>query len=775
MDSTKLNLIIGALLHDIGKIIYRSEMNSNHSAAGYEYLKEKTLIKESEILDQVRYHHAKYLRNANISDNSLAYITYVADNIASAADRREAENEEKGYDPKIPLHSVFNILNNNNENKKYKPMLLEEKINYPSDEVLYSREFYSKIADNIYDCLKAYENRPEYINSLLEILEENCSFIPSSTDKSQLADISLYDHVKLTAAVASCIYDYLEGETDYRTRLYKNNIDGEKIFLLYSVDISGIQDFIYTISSKFALKGLRARSFYLELLMEHILDTMLERLELSRANIIYSGGGHAYILLPNTDKCKNTVEENEKEVNKWFLKNFDIALYIAGGFEKASPNDLKNHPKGSYKKIFKNISARISEKKISRYTSREITELNFSKKEAGKRECVICRRSGHLQNNMCEFCSSLINISSDIINKDFFVIKRENSIEKDNVGRESVILPFGCCVSAKTREELISDMKTDLFVRCYCKNKMYSGYNVSTKLWVGDYNKGGDFAALAKVNNGIERICVLRADIDNLGQAFVSGFENERVEDRYVSLSRTAAFSRKLSMFFKYHINEILKNGSCDLLDGIKERNAVIVYSGGDDVFIVGGWSDIIEFAIDLRNTLLKYSQNTLTISAGIGIYPNKYPISAMAEETGMLEDNSKSRTSFNGEPLKNAVTLFEKGLCFGWDELIDNVLNEKFRRIKDFFSYCDERGKSFIYNILNYLRSIENDVINIARYAYMLSRLAPNKNESDVKKERYQYFSKKMYEWMKTEKDRRELITALYLYVYTQRERDDE
>ena len=60
------------------------------------------------------------------------------------------------------------------------------------------------------------------------------------------------------------------------------------------MDISGIQDFIYTINNKGALKGLRARSFYLEIMMEHLIDELLEKVELSRANLIYSGGGHAY-------------------------------------------------------------------------------------------------------------------------------------------------------------------------------------------------------------------------------------------------------------------------------------------------------------------------------------------------------------------------------------------------------------------------------------------------------------------------------------------------
>lgn len=43
------------------------------------------------------------------------------------------------------------------------------------------------------------------------------------------------------------------------------------------MDISGIQNFIYSIGDKGALKGLRARSFYLEIMMEHIIDELLEK------------------------------------------------------------------------------------------------------------------------------------------------------------------------------------------------------------------------------------------------------------------------------------------------------------------------------------------------------------------------------------------------------------------------------------------------------------------------------------------------------------------
>lgn len=78
----------------------------------------------------------------------------------------------------------------------------------------------------------------------------------------------------------------------------------KRSFLLLSMDMSGIQDFIYNISGSKTLKSLRSRSFYLELMLEVIVDQLLEKLELTRANLLYTGGGHAYLLVSNTDKVK---------------------------------------------------------------------------------------------------------------------------------------------------------------------------------------------------------------------------------------------------------------------------------------------------------------------------------------------------------------------------------------------------------------------------------------------------------------------------------------
>ena len=759
----QIKLMIGSLLHDIGKVVYRSGDGRNHSQSGYEYLKNEAHISDDEILNCVRYHHGMYLKNASLAEDDKAYVVYYADNVAAFSDRREAEAGEGGFDKAMPLESVFNILNGNHGQSHYAMQVLNPKneINYPTeDEISMDEHFYQSVIQNITDNLKGITLDEEYINSLLAVLEANLTYIPSSTSKKELADISLYDHMKMTAAVASCVMQFLtaKGEKNYKQSLFINAEKSydEEMFLLYSMDISGIQNFIYTIGEK----GLRARSFYLEIMMEHIVDELLEKLSLSRANLIYTGGGHCYLLLANTDDTRDILEHYEKSLNHWMMEHFDTALYVACGYAKANANALRNMPKGSYSDLYLTISKMISEKKSNRYNADMIRNLN-SRKHEGERECKVCRRIARLTDDKCQVCLALEKMSGSILYENYFTVMSEPN-------KDALPLPENRYLAADTKESLLKRMESENYVRCYTKNEIYTGKHVTTKLWVGDYTTGDTFEKLAEQAKGVERIGILRADVDNLGTTFVYGLQGPDGDDKYVTLSRTSTLSRQLSLFFKCYINEILRKGTADNFGGSGERKAVIVYSGGDDVFLAGAWNDVIAAFMDIRNALEKFTQGTLTISGGVGIYDAKYPLNVMAKEVERLEDRSKHVEG------KNAVTLFDETHAYPWNVFIQNVVTEKLGVLKTYFDQNDEHGMGFLYHLMELLRESGNN-INFARYVYLLSRMEPQEHENKEKRAAYRSFSRKMYEWSRKEQDRKELITAIYLYVYLNRKREEQ
>lgn len=751
----KIELMYGSLLHDIGKVIYRAKTNDfskgTHSKLGWEYLSQFDEFKQPGIEESVRFHHYKELSRAHVANDSLAYITYIADNIASGADRREdVEEGDEGelskqfsFSKTVPLSSIFNIVNADSlgVTKGTFSFGTTEFTKYPDEaDKIYSGGNYSSLKVEMDEALRNdLKFSPQYFGSLLQWTESMWSYIPSSTNTKQLVDISLYDHCKITSALASCIYDYLEekGIKDFKNELFspyeKTKVFYSKdVFLLLSMDMSGIQDFIYNISGSKALKSLRARSFYLEMMLEVIVDELLDQLGLNRANLLYTGGGHAYLILPNTTAVKQKVDAFEQTLRSWFLSEFTIDISLVMAYQPCSGNDLMN-TNGTYKKVWQSVSRKLSDKKAHKYSADDILQLNQTHAH-GERECKECLRSDlDLKDGLCPICDGLIQISNDLRDKDFFIVSEAGKAK----------LPFEKKLSVVTRDRAEELLKENIPLKIYSKNRPFTGKEIYTNLWMCDYDlasKDPDtreqgIASYANREVGIRRLGVLRADIDNLGAAFMKG-----IPEKYNSLSRTATFSRNLSMFFKYELKNILAGSK-----------STVIYSGGDDLFIIGAWDDIISKSIEIRQRFKEFTLGKLTFSAGIGMYKEKYPVSKMADESGSLEDEAKKGN-------KNQIALWTEDKVYTWTELEKDILRDKLAVIRSAFSSSQEHGKAFIYKMIELLRS--EDQINIARLAYLIAR-------SEMADE----FSMKIFNWAQDKKDKDQLITALEYYIYEIRE----
>lgn len=257
-----------------------------------------------------------YRRTGDKVPEELVLDTGSLERLASLAEEMAVKLEQGSVEPNSISNvcSIFNRLNGNVENKKWPggKRALSGFMLYPeSDTLEWSKQDYQEIREVILSEIQTYREDAHWVNAFLNVLEDELMYIPALRGNSE---ISLYEHIKTTAAVGSCLARFGEKQTE-----------DTNMFLLFSMDVSGIQDFIYTISSKGALKSLRSRSFYLEIMMEHMVDELLEKIELTRANLIYSGGGHCYILFPNTDDVKNDITNLMNEINHWFLINFKSA------------------------------------------------------------------------------------------------------------------------------------------------------------------------------------------------------------------------------------------------------------------------------------------------------------------------------------------------------------------------------------------------------------------------------------------------------------------
>lgn len=822
-------LIKGALLHDIGKVCYRAmKKRINHSKLGGDFLEQYLKLNEETecLLNCVRYHHKDYLQKAKLDKNDLAYIVYEADNIASGMDRRENEGEEKGFDPKLNLDSIFSVFYSDKEIQvanKY-PLIykdINKAFNYPRKDIsLATNSNYEALLNKIKSHFITKDISQISINQLLQILEEGFSYVPSSTNRAEVCDISLYVHSKITSAVASCMKLYFDEQQiqDYKKYCFNSGskiFRNEKIYLLVSGDISGIQDFIYTIPSKGALKTLRGRSLYIDLLLEEFIDEYLEQIGLSRANVLYSGGGHFYILAPNIEDIKKSIDKLQAKMNRWLMENIGINLYLAIGTAECSANNLmKSEAQGN---LFAIVNKKLKDDKTIRYSKDEdFLEHIFNvekEKDTAKKECNICHnlvdklwKYNSDEEIACEFCLNLYKLGQDILTQDLVFVISEEKIDGGIkiFGKDKDLYMYAVNI-----EDI--DMFKGKILRIYSKNNLLEN-DLAIRLYLADYSAKNEndevmtFDDLAKssckIDKGIKRLGVLRLDVDDLGIAFSSGFvsDKDKIEDnlRYATLSRYADLSKDISMFFKVAINKICAGDLIGCVDfeekafnilGIakaQKRKVNIIYAGGDDLFLVGAWDEVLEVAIDINRAFKQFTNGRLTLSAGMAMFSPTYPISKMAEIAGLLVQMSKNRKDKNSIALFGMETNLKangKPECkhiYTWADFEMKVCKEKMNYLLARLSFDGDKfnklsvGKSLIYRLMDLIQLADEDKLNIARFAYVLARMQPKQDKDEQKRKVYEDFVSKMYQWINNNEDKKQLATALNLLVYYLRDKKE-
>lgn len=84
-------------------------------------------------------------------------------------------------------------------------------------------------------------------------------------------------------------------------------------------DLSGIQKFLYNISSKKAAVSLKGRSYYLQQYMENVCakieDTVLKA-GAKYTEVIYSSGGKFYLLTDNSEEIKTAIDASAKQIQR---------------------------------------------------------------------------------------------------------------------------------------------------------------------------------------------------------------------------------------------------------------------------------------------------------------------------------------------------------------------------------------------------------------------------------------------------------------------------
>lgn len=706
-------LVLASLLHDIGKFGQRAGApksrdmegeycptdrgHATHTHVLYsDYFIEQVLPLPAE-LDEART-RSRLARLAAChhkpaADDLLEQALSRADCLSAGTDRKAGEESEGDYKT-ARLLSIFEQLNFDGPRStealqkgcchRLAPLSADP---FPGALDKARATTYEDLYAQFLEGLKALPldmGVAHYTASLMSLLEDFTWCIPSSTYRS-MADISLFDHAVTTAAIAQALVSYHEEQGGRPGQ----DADVAAKFLLVGGDLSGIQRYIFGLDKSHGsgvAKLFRARSFFLQALTRSVVVELLQRLGLSGVARIMDAGGRFILLLPATDRVRALLPDFELEVQRYFFERFrgELCLNLCWAQELTE----KDFGMQRFQQCLDAFNDALENRKLRKFDRLLATGpdpvlgLDYDAYQDG--DCPVChnrpvnressakhRGTYGVAVNLCRECAEQIDLIGSRLPRSQYLVLARN-------GAGGVALFGGLTLYLKEDIDPARHRSAVEIVAMHQRGRfayqpiathlpqvtdgdlaLWRGWGEIQRQGDGDFYLGDEavrvgepktFRLLASAARemapdgrpvGRSFLGAFKADVDNLGLIFSIG-----LQDR-LSISRFASLSRMLNHFF-----------SDDLMRWIKAEfpDLYVVFAGGDDLFLLGPWREVVRFAQALGERFRRYvaHRETISLSAGIAVVKPALPMHDIAAQAEEQLEQSKHR------PGKDAVTLFD-------------------------------------------------------------------------------------------------------------------
>ncbi len=753
MDDTVLKITLAAFLHDIGKFaeggmellpgfedgnagLYLPQFNNEYTHRHALYT--AAFIDHIEKLLPAVFNKANWglddpfmnlAAGHHKPETPLQWIIAMADRLSSGMDRIEFDEYNKSIAwqnyRKTRLLPLFEHLGKDvypTMRDKYcwcyplkeisaANIFPERRETHEPDENAIARNEYKRLFDEFIFALEKLKHRKESVTLWLEHLDSLLliftSTIPAARAGNIVPDVALYDHSRITAALASALY--IHHKETGTLNITSVQDDKPSKFLLIGGDSYGIQDFIFSDggeTGKARSKILRGRSFAVSLFSELAADMLCREIGLSSLSVVLNAAGKFTIIAPNTPRIKEVIGKVEKEINAWFMKTTYGDSSFGIGWVEACPADFTGD---RFTALWEKTGQSMERRKFTkidmdRYGGAVPGYLDEFHNELKRPLCPFCGKRpsspevegkpilGDAQ-SACTLCHDHIFLGEKIVKKDQLAIlqadaqihDKGNSLSEPIFGRYQVAFLDGGLNELARQGALLKhwdiSIQKDGSVQKNITARFMKGYVPLVSeadlhddrilsdeksegrtlediegLELGNLMTFGHIAAKARnqtdegLFQGIQALGVLKADVDQLGMLMAAG-----IPPGMFSISRLAALSRQLDFFFCVYLPHLLKTDS-------RFQDIYTVFAGGDDLFLIGPWNRIIDLSLHLRKAFAWYvcANPEIHFSAGITLHKPGTPLRRLAEAAEEALAHAKVAD-------RNRITLF--GQTATWDE----------------------------------------------------------------------------------------------------------
>ncbi len=748
-------VVLGALLHDVGKLMQRAhgtvadlpersrEMDStlcpvregrySHkhvlwTDAFFEWMEGEGLsfpegIDRQQVRDFANFHHTPERHPVS----AMGWLSAEADRLASGLDRKPKEHEyevKHGWESfkRQPLASLFDRIDLGEGGAiphvyDLAPLTAGSSLE-PRTKEAWDREpggmDYRALWDGfsagfIRLCREGTGSAPLFVEGLLGLLERYTWAIPSST--IDLPDISLFDHTRVTAAIAAAGHATLQATGRLDDEAHVRDRTAAR-YRLVAGDLSGIQKAIFKLASEGVsglARTLRARSFYLGALTDAAALWLLHELDLPSCCRLQAAGGRFLLLVPDTEEVVSVVESIRVRIRDWMVRRYygELTLHLVIGEPFPGAAFLGD----GFATVVDQIDVVLQEAKVTPPLpeSGAVLEWVQFQAEGGGDVSGACSVCGHrpaahraTRGQRCAVCHEEQRIGRTLPGATGLGWAVEPIEVREGGGRIGhTVALFGDAVHLALYETLPRVQHGLLRVDAFAWQEEGPVFpqrflaNHCPRLDVdvepGDprlarisdearaEEHGGSlvtFEHIAHLAYQVEAddslrgkpfLAALKADVDNLGLIFSLGLEPEDEGQREGSVSRFAALSRQLDLFFTGRLQQI-----------IRERfpETYTLYAGGDDLFLIGPWRKTIDLAVAMNDAFRDYTGHNpnVHLSAAVELFRPHEPLRRVAERVeARLEeakDEGRDRFALFGEvrPWSEVGELIDQGeQLAGW------------------------------------------------------------------------------------------------------------
>jgi CRISPR-associated protein Csm1 len=493
--------------------------------------------------------------------------------------------------------------------------------------------------------------------------------------------------------------------------------------LMISGDFWGIQKFIFDgLVSKNASKILRSRSAMVQLITFVIVD-MIKK-EFKDSDTVLFGAGKFLILARVEDNQYTKLNQIQKKLDNYFLQNFFGQNGFIISTSQTTKDRILSQESGDMKKDLESLAKNNESKKLNKFDFQNLEDSDICIDVFANSDddiCEFCRkRAVNHKKESCIICENQIKLGTELSKNRYLEIT-------NNKSNQSIEIFDNYYANFSNKKPSSNEYNFDISSNEYDGIKKWS-LNSYVAL-----NENSSIKTFEELSQNSQGLIALKADVDKLGDTF---------RDFYMtSFKKFNRLSRELDFFFSDYATNLMKN-----------KKLYTVFAGGDDLFLIGEYKEVIEFAKVIREKFYKFALEKSTLSMGLVMFKSSTPINYISHLADQAEARAKAvisnqysnksqneieklKANSQEELTRDGIDIFGISMKFGEFLSIEN----EFSKVVNILEVQKDDTTSFYYRLIDFCNmkdKLNEDITNAmwkSKLNYVVRRNIKSENQNDI------------------------------------------